>query len=84
MKAEFLFIVSIVGESSYMQLEHVSRTLIVIVLLHFSYNSMDAICLGALKNRVDYYYDASMKKPIVNLQIRRTWEGGQEYITRGV
>ena len=27
--------------------------------------------------------DNSMKKPIVNLQIRRTWEGGQEYITRG-
>ena len=51
MKAEFLLIVSIVGESSYMQL--------------------------------DYYYDASMKKPIVNLQISRTWEGGQEYITRG-
>ena len=28
--------------------------------------------------------DNSMKKPIVNSQIRRTWEGGQEYITRGV
>ena len=27
--------------------------------------------------------DNSMKKPIVNSQIRRTWEGGQEYITRG-
>ena len=72
---EFLLIVSIVGKyyicSWSMFLLKIAFVLIFMLSLKISF-----ICIS-----IDG--DNSMKKPIVNLQIRRTWEGGQEYITRG-